>query len=141
MYHISFPKDSKMLKATVYIIYLTETIYTIMLAYDLTLLVIEPGYNACSPSLIVPIFGGLGALPFILHPDATDLSEVALMTQAVYTHRIWIITQIKFISIGFIVVRKSEESSLQCSFAIIVANRHGSCCFIYTVGDRDFILR
>ena len=46
MYHTSFPKDSKVLKATVYIIYLTETIYTIMLAYGLTLLVIESEVTA-----------------------------------------------------------------------------------------------
>ena len=69
MYRISFPTDSKTLKATVYTIYLLETIYTILLAYDLVNLVIEPNYNACFASLIVPIFGGLGALPFILHPS------------------------------------------------------------------------
>ena len=57
------------MKATVYTIYLLETIYTILLAYDLVHLVIEPNYNACFVSLIVPIFGGLGALPFVLHPS------------------------------------------------------------------------
>ena len=105
MYHISFPKDSKILKATVYAIYLLETIYTVLLAYDLVHLVIEPNYDARFASLIVPIFGGLGTLKFILYPSAQDIS--ALMTQAGYAHRIWIITEIKFISV---VVRRSEES-------------------------------
>ena len=73
MYHISFPKDSKTLKATVYTIYLTETVFTIMLAFDLTHLVIEPDYDSCFPTLITPIFGGLGALPFILR-SSTQLT-------------------------------------------------------------------
>ena len=73
MYHIAFPNDPKLLKANVYIIYLAETIYTIMLAYDLTHLVIEPDYVACFPSLLVPIFGGIGSLPFILRPS-TELT-------------------------------------------------------------------
>ena len=73
MYHISFPKDSKLLKATVYIIYLTETIYTILLGLDLAHMVIEPTYDTCFPSLVAPIFGGLSALPFILH-SSTQLT-------------------------------------------------------------------
>ncbi|KAF8690264.1 hypothetical protein AX14_003040 [Amanita brunnescens Koide BX004] len=85
MYHIAFPNDSKLLKTNVYIIYLAETVYTIILAYDLTQIVIKPHYIACLPSLVVPIFGGI----------------VAIMTQAVYAHRIWIITESKLLSIGF----------------------------------------
>ncbi|KAF8698927.1 hypothetical protein AX14_001050 [Amanita brunnescens Koide BX004] len=92
MYHIAFPNDPKLLKANVYIIYLAETIYTIMLAYDLTHLVIEPDYVACFPSLLVPIFGGI----------------VAIMTQSVYVHRIWIITESKLLSIGFIALIIAE---------------------------------
>ena len=62
------------------------------------------------------------------------------MTQSVYVHRIWIITESKLLSIGFIAVRKSEETSFKYSFAIVV-NYSGSRCFIYVVRARDFILR
>ena len=61
------------MKANVYSIYLLETMYTVLLAYDLTHLVIEPYYDACFPSLIVPIFGGIGTLPFILR-SSTELT-------------------------------------------------------------------
>ncbi|KAF8348501.1 hypothetical protein F5887DRAFT_1156987 [Amanita rubescens] len=81
MYYITFINDSKKLKATIYFIYLAETVYTAMLAYDLVDLVLNPTYNGCFASLIVPICGGLQAL----------------LTQAVYAHRIRIITQMKFI--------------------------------------------
>ena len=40
------------------------------------------------------------------------MTEVALMTQAVYAQRIWIITQNKIILRSFVVVRKYEELSL-----------------------------
>ena len=43
----------------------------------------------------------------------TDMSIVALLTQAVYAHRIWIITQMKIIPLCIIVVRDSEVSFLQ----------------------------
>ena len=61
------------------------------------------------------------------------------MTQAVYAHRIWIITESKLLSIGFTMVRKSEETPFKCSFAIVV-NYSGSHCFIYIVRGRNYIL-
>lgn len=69
MYHITFINDSKTLKATIYIIYLVEAVYTAMLAYDLVDLTLNPNYNACFLSLIVPICGGLGALPSTSNPS------------------------------------------------------------------------
>jgi len=86
IYHISFPNDSKTWKGTAYAIYLIETIYTAALAYDLTHLVLGPDYNTCFVSLIVPVCGGL----------------VALLTQAVYAHRIRLITQMKYIPLCFV---------------------------------------
>ena len=62
------------------------------------------------------------------------------MTQSVYAHRIWIITESKLLSIGFITVRKSEETLSEC-LCVIVVNYSGSRCFIYIVRARNFILR
>ena len=89
MYHISFPTDSKTLKATVY-----------------TIIFDCPNIRRVGCAAI-----------YFASQYPIDKSEVALMTQAVYAHRIWIVTQIKFISISFVVVRKSQESSFPCSFA------------------------
>ncbi len=69
MYHITFINDSKKLKATIYIIYLAETVYTAMLAYDLVDLVLNPNYNGCFSSLIVPVCGGLRGLPSTSNPS------------------------------------------------------------------------
>jgi len=69
MYHITFINDSKKLKATLYTIYFIETVYTAMLAYDLVGLVLNPNYNACFASLIVPICGGLRGLPSTSNPS------------------------------------------------------------------------
>jgi len=38
---------------------------------------------------------------------AADVSKVALLTQAVYAYRIRIITQMKYIPLCFVVVRKT----------------------------------
>jgi len=68
MYYITFINDSKKLKATIYAIYFIEMVYTAMLAYDLVDLVLNPNYNACFATLIVPICGGLRALPSTSNP-------------------------------------------------------------------------
>ena len=50
------------MKVTIYIVYLIEAVYTAMLAYDLTSLVLHP-YKDCLTSLLIPVCGGLGTLP------------------------------------------------------------------------------
>jgi len=57
-----------MLRAIIYAIYLIETIFTALLAYDLTQLVVDPDYTVCFASIIISICEGLGALPCILNP-------------------------------------------------------------------------
>ncbi|KAF8348473.1 hypothetical protein F5887DRAFT_587715 [Amanita rubescens] len=86
-YHITIFNDSKMMIFAVYAIYLTETISTGFLAYDLTNLAVDPHYNPCFAGIIVLIGGGL----------------VALLTQAVYAYRIWILMERKrFIPFCFV---------------------------------------
>ena len=63
-YYITFTEDSRMLKAIIYAVYLIETIFTAMIAYDLTQLVVDPNYTACFASIIISICGGLGALRY-----------------------------------------------------------------------------
>ncbi len=67
-YYITFTKDSRMLRAIIYAIYLIETIFTALLAYDLTQLVVDPDYTACFASIIISICGGLGALLYTSNP-------------------------------------------------------------------------
>jgi hypothetical protein len=62
MYYITFDNDPKTLKATIYIIYFTEVVYTAMLSYDLVDLVVTPTYQGCFVWVVVPVCGGLGAL-------------------------------------------------------------------------------
>ena len=50
------------MKAAIYTIYLIEAIYTGMLAYDLTSLVLHPFEDALT-TLLLPVCGGLGTLP------------------------------------------------------------------------------
>ena len=52
------------MKIAIYIIYLTEAIYTGMLAYDLTSLVLYPAKDALTP-LLIPVCGGMGTPPYI----------------------------------------------------------------------------
>ncbi|KAF8346707.1 hypothetical protein F5887DRAFT_92369 [Amanita rubescens] len=117
MYYIIFINDSKKLKATIYAIYFIEMVYTAMLAYDLVDLVLNPNYNACFATLIVPICGGLQAL----------------LTQAVYAHRIRIIGQIKFIPLCLVVLIAVEliVSAVFMSIGIsfyLVALLWAVCC-------------
>jgi hypothetical protein len=51
------------MKIAIYIIYLTEAIYTGMLAYDLTSLVLHPAKDALTP-LLIPVCGGMGTPPY-----------------------------------------------------------------------------
>jgi len=62
MYHITFVNDPKTLKATIYFTYLTETVYTAVLAYHLTFLTINPRYKGYFVYVVIPVCGGLGAL-------------------------------------------------------------------------------
>ncbi len=93
----------------IYAIYFTETISTGFLAYDLTNLTVDPHYNPCLAGIIVLIGGGLGTLRSIFGSQhATDMTKVALLTQAVYAYRIWILMERKrFVLFCFVVVRKT----------------------------------
>jgi hypothetical protein len=62
MYHITFPNDSKTLKATIYFTYFTEVVYTAMLTYDLVDLVVTPSFEGCFVWVVVPVCGGVGTL-------------------------------------------------------------------------------
>ena len=62
MYHITFVNDPKTLKGIIYFTYLTETVYTAVLAYHLTFLTINPSYEGGFVYVVIPVCGGLGAL-------------------------------------------------------------------------------
>ncbi|KAF8350388.1 hypothetical protein F5887DRAFT_1069410 [Amanita rubescens] len=65
LYYISFPEDSRLLKATIYIIYLTETVYTILLTYGWGQSLLDGGFLYPIGSIIIPICGSIGVLQFI----------------------------------------------------------------------------
>ena len=94
----------------IYAIYITETISTGFLAYDLANLTVDPYYNPCFAVIIVLIGEGLGTLPSIFGSQyATDTTEVSLLTQAVYAYRIWILMERKrFVPFCFIAVRNTR---------------------------------
>ena len=81
-----------------------------MLTYDLTSLKLSPSRD-CLTSLLIPVCGGTGTLLYMYESHCTtDISQVALLTQAVYAMRIHIITQMRFIPICIVVVRNLEGS-------------------------------
>ncbi|KAF8623826.1 hypothetical protein AX15_006155 [Amanita polypyramis BW_CC] len=89
LYYISFPKDSRRYKVVIYLVYLFETVYTVVLAYDMGRLLLNPNSCAnCIPMLAVPICGG----------------AVAILTQGMFAYRIGIIARLKLLSWSIIIV-------------------------------------
>ncbi|KAF8350400.1 hypothetical protein F5887DRAFT_1208489 [Amanita rubescens] len=76
LYYIYFPKDPRLLKMVVYLIYGAETVYTILLLFDLGN---YPTYS--STPTVVPLCGAI----------------VGFLTQAVYAHRIRALGKVKYI--------------------------------------------
>ncbi|KAF8623844.1 hypothetical protein AX15_006166 [Amanita polypyramis BW_CC] len=85
LYYVSFPEDRRGYKAVIYLVYLLETIYTVILMYDMGHLLLNPRtYISCIPMLVIPIAGG----------------AVAILTQGMYAYRIGIISRRKVLSWG-----------------------------------------
>ncbi|KAF8316029.1 hypothetical protein F5887DRAFT_1228507 [Amanita rubescens] len=85
LYHIYFPKDPRLLKTVVYLVYVIETVHTILLLYDLGNYIFTflagnyPFYLLTK--IVIP---GCGAI-------------VEFLTQAVYAHRIRALGKVKYI--------------------------------------------
>ncbi|KAF8728539.1 hypothetical protein AX14_006515 [Amanita brunnescens Koide BX004] len=85
LYYTFFPKDSRIFKGVIYAVFLIETIHTILLIYDLGLLLFHRIHFPRMTRIVVPVCGG----------------TAAFLTQAIYAYRIRIITKRKRVS-GFI---------------------------------------
>ena len=62
LYYTSFPQDPRLLKTVVYLIYATETVYTVLLAYDFKhfSMLIDDSTPYISV-IVIPVGGGIGA--------------------------------------------------------------------------------
>ncbi|KAF8350401.1 hypothetical protein F5887DRAFT_1278627 [Amanita rubescens] len=96
LYHIYFPKDLRLLKTVVYLVYVTETVHTILLLFDLatynySLDFLADYYYSLSP-IVTPACGAI----------------VAFLTQAMYAHRIRALGKVKYIPWCIVVLLSSE---------------------------------
>jgi hypothetical protein len=60
LYYIYFPQDPRLLKTVVYLVYVTETVYTILLVYDLGRIFFTFPEKAFL-SILIPVCGAIGA--------------------------------------------------------------------------------
>ena len=63
LYYIYFPQDPRLLKTVVYIVYVTETVYTILLLFDLGNIMFNPLTENHLPVLspiLIPVCGAIG---------------------------------------------------------------------------------
>ncbi|KAF8733226.1 hypothetical protein AX14_004043 [Amanita brunnescens Koide BX004] len=81
-YYISFPRDPWLLKTIVYLIYVTETVYTILLTYDFGNTMIGDDTTWTFFLIVAPVGGGI----------------LAFLTQAAYAYRLRLLSQLKYVS-------------------------------------------
>ncbi|KAF8650598.1 hypothetical protein AX14_008590, partial [Amanita brunnescens Koide BX004] len=82
LYYISFPQDPCLLKTVVYLIYVIETVCTVLLTYDLEhyMRSIESAWTISL--IVIPAGGGI----------------VAFLVQATYAYRVRVLSQLKYVS-------------------------------------------
>lgn len=72
LYYISFRQDPWLLKTLVYLVYVIETVFSIVLTYDLghSLFINDPTWTISS--IIIPVGGGIGVYRAINYPQSIE---------------------------------------------------------------------